>query len=371
MKALNNYKYGLELETSRQFSSSQIEHIRTTFDAQVVRDGSIEGLEINSPPLPGDKVEKWVKDICAYLASIKMTVDKKCGMHLHMSLCFAPSDTTKFLKNLMHLYKFYEPLLFAMQPPSRRGSLWCYPVALSYSEIAKFVNEDSIYRYYYRQKRVNAAIKEKLKTTKYCDVRYANLNLHSFFYRGTVEIRMHAGTLNPTKINNWILINTVLFEMARQNKAPAPNTRPMELQLLKETFFQELYYLDIHESDTARKKLYELLEKYITARIKKFNPELGEDAMPAESKQFSINIKRKVKLNGSWRNIEHPFKFTDEETFIKEYDELSATLGDIRPTEEDEWYLEEEKLTGPGDVLTALKKAGKKMLKENPVYLAV
>lgn len=370
MNALNNYKYGLELETSRQFSSEQIKYINAKFDAQVVRDGSIEGLEINSPPLPGDKVEKWVKDICAYLASINMTVDKKCGMHLHMSLCFAPSDTTKFLKNLLHVYKFYEPLLFAMQPPSRRWSHWCYPVELSHSEIAKFVNEDSIYRYYYRQKRVSAAVKERLKTTRYCEVRYANLNLHSFFYRGTIEIRMHAGTLNPTKINNWILINTVLFELAKNNKIPKFGSRPIELSELKDKFLNEMYHLEIYESETEKGELHDLLKKYITDRINKFNPELGEDAMPAQNKQFSISIKRMFKFNGSWKNIVYPFNFTDEESFDEEYAELSAAFEKIKPSEDEEWYLEEKKLTDAGEVLPALKEAGQKMLKENPVYRA-
>jgi len=47
------------------------------------------------------------------------------------------------------------------------------------------------------------------------DKRYCWVNLHSIFYRGTLEIRSHSGTVNPSKIINWIMIHQRALEFIK------------------------------------------------------------------------------------------------------------------------------------------------------------
>ncbi|MDO5509556.1 MAG: amidoligase family protein, partial [Weeksellaceae bacterium] len=46
--------------------------------------------------------------------------------------------------------------------------------------------------------------------------RYLKLNLSSYQRHGTVEFRHHSGTVNYTKIKNWILICARLVEASKQ-----------------------------------------------------------------------------------------------------------------------------------------------------------
>jgi hypothetical protein len=49
-------------------------------------------------------------------------------------------------------------------------------------------------------------------TEKYNDARYCGLNLHSRYFHGSLEFRLHSGTLNKTKIVNWIRILNAIIE---------------------------------------------------------------------------------------------------------------------------------------------------------------
>ena len=43
------------------------------------------------------------------------------------------------------------------------------------------------------------------------------MNLHSWFYRGTVEFRLAAGTTNATKIVNWAILCASLLDWAEKH----------------------------------------------------------------------------------------------------------------------------------------------------------
>ena len=48
--------------------------------------------------------------------------------------------------------------------------------------------------------------------SKYNDCRYFGFNLHSLFYRDTIEFRYHAGTIEPEKIMSWSkLLRSILI----------------------------------------------------------------------------------------------------------------------------------------------------------------
>ena len=49
-------------------------------------------------------------------------------------------------------------------------------------------------------------------TEKYNEARYCGLNIHSRYFHGSIEFRLHSGTLNKTKIKNWIRILSHIVE---------------------------------------------------------------------------------------------------------------------------------------------------------------
>jgi Putative amidoligase enzyme len=46
------------------------------------------------------------------------------------------------------------------------------------------------------------------------DVHYHNMNLHSWFFRGTVECRMHTGTIVAHKIVDWAITWQAIMDRA-------------------------------------------------------------------------------------------------------------------------------------------------------------
>ena len=54
------------------------------------------------------------------------------------------------------------------------------------------------------------------KKDKWNDTRYNAINLHSHFYRGTIEFRHHQGALNHIKIINWIDYNLSILDYAKK-----------------------------------------------------------------------------------------------------------------------------------------------------------
>jgi hypothetical protein len=53
-------------------------------------------------------------------------------------------------------------------------------------------------------------------TEKYGQARYNALNLHSFFYRQTVEFRHHQGTTNAVKATSWGMLCASILDAAQR-----------------------------------------------------------------------------------------------------------------------------------------------------------
>jgi hypothetical protein len=331
---LKRYNYGIELETSKKFTSSQKEYLYDKFKAKVVHDGSIDGEEINSEILPGEKVEQWVDDVCKYLASIKMTVNKKCGFHLHMSPRYMPTDNVQYFKSMLMLYKRFEPAMFAMMPPSRARSSWCSPVSMSYSEIEKINSENSIYKYYYREKRIDEKKKESLKHDRYCGSRYYNLNLHSWFYRGSIEIRMHSGTVNPIKIKNWIYINTAMMERSNASPLSVPDRAPNVEQ----------------SSNTMKENIYRVFEddkltRYVDERIAKFSPDVEEAELAIGVEPVTVTIKRRISTADApdnWKEVSRSLLLKDIAALNKELEEFVETYKLKADAHKEEWVIDND-----------------------------
>lgn len=113
--------------------------------------------------------ETIVRDVCKFLKG-KAYVNKSCGTHVHF-------DMRGVKKSLVEVYGqrlgYCVPALKKLVPESRRANNFC----------GKAVN-----------------------TIDGMDSRYCFVNMKSYIRHKTIEVRGHSGTLNATKILNWIKI---------------------------------------------------------------------------------------------------------------------------------------------------------------------
>jgi|ERR1035437_1944338 hypothetical protein len=109
-----------------------------------------------------------VNKVCKVLASHNSKVNSTCGLHVHLDM--RNHDEKKSFANLVKAQR----LLYSMVPSSRFNNSYCQP-------------------------------NDKKSMGGYTG-RYWGINPASFSEHGTIEIRLHSGTINAVKINNWIKI---------------------------------------------------------------------------------------------------------------------------------------------------------------------
>lgn len=235
------YTFGLELETS----SGQLPGwLDLYYNYEAVKDGSLRddngelwGGEYVTGVLAGDEGFKVAKSFINELAK-RCTIDKKCGVHVHLGNDSGFSDET-----IVYLYKLcldIEQDIFNMLPASRRKNVYCktlkkfnfdnflkatnpihYKRQLEhlYNQIAGWVSNRSDF---------NPAIYSKFEQHpdgpkcgyNQSTARYSWINLVPALFntRGnesyTIEFRPHSGTLNYIKIRNWTLICMGILHVA-------------------------------------------------------------------------------------------------------------------------------------------------------------
>lgn len=178
----------------------------------VVYDGSLPpgGFEINTAPAGGDLFIRQVREICGVIIAEGGFVNQKCGLHVHVDA----RDLTYYdIRRLVRIYAAIEYALFAMVPEDRQLSRYCKPCGGKYVlaiEEGRLpyekVKQDVITSVY------DVASTQDLRKTKYYHARYNALNLHSWFYRGTIECRMFDGSIDPDIINHWCVLWSTIME---------------------------------------------------------------------------------------------------------------------------------------------------------------
>lgn len=204
---------------SQRFVGTEIEAEEGTFNYEellkdlpkstaMVSDGSVCGVEINTPPAQGKALVDIITKACEALKKHNYKSTTKCGVHVHIdSRDFR--DNHKKIIQLIKTYYATEDLLFSMLPPSRWNSTYCKRLSQNWlydSFKKKNVEADKAWYKTEDVRRIAEA-----KRSKWGE-RYYGLNVHSLFFRGTIELRYHSGTLNPDKILKWVAINLRIFE---------------------------------------------------------------------------------------------------------------------------------------------------------------
>lgn len=159
---------------------------------------------------------------CEVLSKANAQVNKSCGMHVHLDMRNRNSEQA--YQNLISS----QGILFKMNPKSR-------------TEL-------------YAKKVTNRNMEEVVNATS-GNARYSGINVQAIKKHNTIECRIHSGTIEFTKITNWI---TILNKIANKQKRIVKNFVSLA------NFCKEF---DI-EMD---------LKFYIQQRMEKFSP--GDDEL--------------------------------------------------------------------------------------------
>lgn len=189
------------------------------WNSAVVSDSSVLACEINTAPANGDLWAKQINELCEAMARQGAQIGVQCGLHVHVD---ARDYNFYDIRRLVYLYRHVEDALFSIVHPVRRESRFSVPCSHKFinniekSRLPKEAKKNFFLNVYGQapNQHLNRA---SLSTQKYNDSRYNALNLHSWMYRGTVENRMHQGTVDATKIINWGLLNAAMLDYAYNN----------------------------------------------------------------------------------------------------------------------------------------------------------
>ena len=183
---------GLEAECMYPYTDSihTPSNWATTYDGSISTGGDYEGIELVSTPSSGDLLYSQVFDLVDWAKSYEAVVNSSCGLHVHFD------STNLNARQVAHIgivYSRYQHLLKDMMPPSRQGSRWCKDFSMNVDTLRNIDTEEELIEEYYESMN-------------------CRLNLHSRYFHGSLEFRLHSGTLNKTKIVNWIRILNAIIE---------------------------------------------------------------------------------------------------------------------------------------------------------------
>ncbi len=142
-------------------------------------------------------------------------INSSCGIHIHIN---AEPHNAKTLKNIINIMSSKEDLLYkTLKIDSGRVNRYCGKVDddfVSKMNSKRRLTLDEIKNNWYAGYRSNIEA-----TRHYSNTRYKGLNLHSVFYKGTIEFRLFNGTLHAGKIKSYIQLCLAISNQALQQKS--------------------------------------------------------------------------------------------------------------------------------------------------------
>lgn len=214
----------------------------------IMRDASItttpngEECEFVTPKCTYEDI-KTVQECVRALRSAGAKVNDSCGLHIHVD---GANHTAQSLKNLVFTFRAKEDLIFkAVGTQQRRLGRWCKPIDDTLVDNIKKLRSLNIIG---MKETWYDTYKDSGRTLgdHYHGSRYHALNLHSLWYRGTVEFRLFEATLHAGEIRAYInlclAMSAAAINAKRTSEKPLDNGNPkyaMRCWLLRLGFIGE------------------------------------------------------------------------------------------------------------------------------------
>ena len=182
------------------------------------------GAELVSPILSGVEGLVQVHNAFKFLNAVEgLDIDASCGMHVHHGVDPAAYHC-KELQQLVNIVHHYEDLFYLLIPGDRKKAETCRPMEIdvkAFLEVCEGHDDSRSCQikdlWYSLENRYD----EKCGVnSRYDRTRYHGLNLHSYWYRSTIEFRYHSALLEKAdEAIQWIIFTQFLIELS-QNHVP-------------------------------------------------------------------------------------------------------------------------------------------------------
>ena len=174
-------------------------------------DDGLYHVEMNSPKLEYSEMGK-LQEVVRTLRRAGAVVNGNCGMHVHVD---TSRHTPQSLKNALSIMYSKEDILFkALNVNENRVQRWCKkvrePMLEKIRKLPTDVNMERLKREWYGGRDDSH--------DHYNWTRYYALNLHSVFYRGTLEFRCFESTLHAGKVRANITLALAISAQAINQK---------------------------------------------------------------------------------------------------------------------------------------------------------
>ena len=157
-------------------------------------------VEMVTPILTYPELEK-LKECVRQVRHAGGRANESCGIHVHVD---AANHNRQSLKNLLGIMYSKEDILFkALQVNKERAECWCQKVREPMLEKARKLSSDET-KDLTELENVWYDGFDHDTHEKYNKTRYYALNLHSVFYRGTVEWRCFNSELHAGKVGAYV-----------------------------------------------------------------------------------------------------------------------------------------------------------------------
>jgi hypothetical protein len=241
---MQNLTFGIEIETIgrsrhtvaqaiQQVVGGRIEHLRDVYDTyqvidnrgrawQAKSDASLSSArsrqaELVSPILRYDDIPE-LQEVVRSIRRSGAKVDASCGIHIHVGS--APFDA-KALVNLVKMVNKQEQLIeHALGVSAARRNRWCRSIDSRFIENLERRrprNLDAINAAWYGR--------HNNRPRHYDSSRYRGVNLHSVWYRGTIEFRWFDATLHAGKVKAYIQFILALASKALTSRSASSAKR--------------------------------------------------------------------------------------------------------------------------------------------------
>jgi hypothetical protein len=206
--------YGLHLGTDR--NSWHLEE-----DSSIVHRG---GVELVSPILRGFDGLVQAYHFLQLLGKIRgVEIDESCGFHVHHGV---DSETYKCqqLKELIRIVYAIEDYVYLLIGGDRVAKDTCRPMDLNIKDFQKLNNCEyecqnkgcKLKQLWYSPE--NRYDPDCNRPDRYDSTRYHGLNIHSYWYRSTIEFRYHCAVLDKIdEAMQWIIFTQFLVELSAGN----------------------------------------------------------------------------------------------------------------------------------------------------------
>lgn len=187
---------------------SSIRATRKVGNEQVAIGDGCYKVEMNSPKLEYSEMGK-LQQVVRALRHAGAVTNTSCGMHVHVD---ASRHTAQSLKNALSIMYSKEDVLFkALKVNPDRVEQWCKKVNEDkLKSIRKLPADADLHQ---MQERWYSDTRDS-PSYHYNETRYYALNLHSVFYRGTLEWRCFESTLHAGKVRANITLALAISAQA-------------------------------------------------------------------------------------------------------------------------------------------------------------